>query len=208
MNHRLERLLNKVCDTKTALLTKIDDLVHELGIRLQKCEDLVTQYSPNLSNVERTQKPMATQIATLQFSIATLTSAATACSVTTAVAPFVTAVVTPTIIAFLEISDMIHELNLRFSKKANIVLSGVPPFSYLTDSVIVTNLLRDELNINATVTCSTCLGKPSADPSRPCRLLATLSSSADARAAVCSAMKPRSFTDMLMYVVMSTSMLI
>ena len=60
MNHRLERLFNEVRDTETALLTKIDDSVRELATRLQKCEDLVTQYSTRLSNVERTQETMAT----------------------------------------------------------------------------------------------------------------------------------------------------
>ena len=96
---------------------------------------------------------------------------------------------------------------MRVAKKANIVLSGVLPSSSLTDSVILTNLLRDELNINATVTRCTRLGKPSANPSRPCRLLATLSSGADALAAVHSARKLRNST-MLTYVAMSISVLI
>ena len=174
MNHRLERLLNEVRDTKTALLTKIDDSIRELATRLQKCEDLVTQYSTRLSNVERSQETMATQIATLQPSIATHTIAAAASSVATVAALSVATVVAPTISASLEINDVIHELDLHVSKKANIVLSGVLPSSSFTDSVIVTNLLRDEFNINATVTRCTRLGKPSADPSRPCRLLATL----------------------------------
>ena len=90
---------------------------------------------------------------------------------------------------------MIHELDLRVSKKANRVLSGVLSSSSFTDSVIVTNLLRDELNVNANVTRCTRLGKPSANPSRPCRLLATLSSGANALTAVRSAKKLRSSTD-------------
>ena len=90
---------------------------------------------------------------------------------------------------------MKHELDLRISKKANIVLSGILPSSFLIDSVIVTNSLRDELNINVTVTRCTRLGKPSADPCRPCRLLATLLSGADALTAVRSAKKLRSSTD-------------
>ena len=146
-------------------------------------------------NVECTQEIMATQIATLQSSIATLTSVAAASSVTTVAASSVAAVVTPTISASLEISDVIHELDLRVSKKANIILSGVLPSSSLTDSVIVANLLGDELNINATVTCCTRLGKPSADPSHSCRLLATLTDGTDALSAVRSAKKLRSSTD-------------
>ena len=195
MNHRLERLFNEVRDIKTALLMKFDDSVREFATRLQKCKDLVTQYSTRLSNVERTQEIMATQIATLQSSIATLTSAAAASSVTTVAASSVAAIVTPTISASLEISDVIHELDLRVSKKANIVLSGILPSLSLADSVIVTNLLRDEFNINATVTRCTHLGKLSVDPSRPCRLLATLSSGADALTAVRSAKKLRSSID-------------
>ena len=193
MNHRLEQLFNELRDTKTALLTKIDDSVREFTTQLQKCEDLVTQYSTRLSNVERTHETMATQIATLQASIATLTSAAA--SSVAAVASSADATITPTTTASLEFSDLIHELDLRVSKKTNIVLSGVLPTTSLTDTAIVTNLLRDELNINATVTRCTRLGKPSADPSRPCRLLATLSSGADALAVVRSAKKLRSSTN-------------
>ena len=100
---------------------------YNYSIRLQKCEDLVTQYSTRLSNVERTEETMATQIATLQSCIATLTSAAAASSVTTVAASSVAAVVTPTISASMEISDVIHELDLRISKKANKVLSGDLP---------------------------------------------------------------------------------
>ena len=108
---------------------------------------------------------------------------------TTVAASFAAAVVTPTISASLEISDVKHELDLRIFKKANIVLSGILPSSFLTDCVIVTNLLRDELNSNATVTRCTRLGKSSANPCRPCRLLATLLSGADALTAVRSAKK-------------------
>ena len=117
---------------------------------------------------------MATQIPTLQSSIATLTGAAAASSVTTTAVSSVVAAVNPTTIASLEISDVIRELDLRVSKKANIVLSGALLSSSLNGSVIVTNLLRNELNINATVTRCTRYGKPLADSSRPCRLLDTL----------------------------------
>ena len=114
-------------DTKTALLTKIDDSDRELATRLQKCKDLVTQYSTR-SNFERTQETMATQIATLQSSIAILTSAAAASSVNTVAASSVAAFVTPIISASLEISDVIHELDLRVSKKFTIVLRCSPFF--------------------------------------------------------------------------------
>ena len=121
MNHRLEPLFNEVRNTKTALLTKTNDSVRELATRLQKCKDLIMQHSTRLSNVESIQETMATQIAILQSSIATLTCAADASSVTTVAASSVAAVVTPTISASLEISDVIYELDLRISKKANIV---------------------------------------------------------------------------------------
>ena len=128
MNHRLMQLFNEMRDSKTALQTKIYDSVHELTTRLQKCEDLVKQYFTCISNVECTQETMLTQIAILQVSIATLTGAAAYSFVTTAAALSVAAAVTPTTIASLEISDVIHELDLPVSKKANIVLSSAAYF--------------------------------------------------------------------------------
>ena len=59
MNLRLEQLFNEARDTKTALLTKIDDSARQLAIRLQNCEDLIMQYFIRLSHIERTQETMA-----------------------------------------------------------------------------------------------------------------------------------------------------
>ena len=92
-------------------------------------------------------------------------------------------------------SDVVRELDLRASKKANIVLSGVRPSPPLSDNAVVNNLLHTELGINATVVRCSRLGKPSANPNRPQLLLATLSSDADSRAAIRSATKLRSSTD-------------
>ena len=84
----------------------------------------------------------------------------------------------------LVVNDVVRELDMRASKKANIVLSGPRSSSTMSDSTAVHDLLRNELRLNATVVCCIRLGKPSADINRSQRLLVTLSSDADARTAV------------------------
>jgi hypothetical protein len=91
--------------------------------------------------------------------------------------------------------DVVREVNMRASRQANIVLTGILPSPPLTDAGIVTNLLRDELGINAIVTCWSRLGRPSANINRPCALLVTLSSEGDARKAIRSAKRLRSSAD-------------
>ena len=83
------------------------------------------------------------------------------------------------------------------SKKANIILSDVLLSPPLIDAGIVTLLPLDELSINATVVRCSCLSKPSVDVSRSCHFLATLSSNADALAAIRLAAKLREFIEIL-----------
>lgn len=179
---RLDDLFRELRDTRTTLLAKIDDSARDLTLRLQHCETLVTSFTTRLSDVERSRDTMAGQIAALQASIATINITAPHAA---SAAPA----------SRVEISDVMHELDMRASKKANIVLSGLQPSSRLTDVAIVTSLLRDELSINATVVSCTRLGKPSADVNRPCRILATLSSVTDSLAAVRNAKKLRTSTE-------------
>jgi hypothetical protein len=135
--------------------------VNIISARLKTCEDLVASYGARLGDVERAQHTMEAQIATLQVSLSAPRAPAPAA------APAVTAT---------SLSDVILELDLRVSKKTNIVLSGVLSAPPVSDATLATNLLRDELGINATVTRCVRLGKPSADINRPCRLFVTLSS--------------------------------
>jgi hypothetical protein len=181
--HRIDQLFNELRETRATLATKIEDSARDLSARLRSCEDLMTSYCTRLSNVERTHDAMTGQITALQASVAALNNPAPAAAA--AAAP-----------SLLQINDVLHELDLRVTKKANIVISGIlPPAPPLTDSAIVMKLLREGLGINATVISCARLGKPSADVNRPCRLLATLSSDADSLAAMRSATKLRNSTD-------------
>ena len=94
----------------------------------------------------------------------------------------------------LAMNDVVRELSLRESKKANIVISGIKPF-LLSDADLVTNLLRNELSINANVIKCSRLGKATPAKPSPRLLLATLSSEQDARAALSAAKQLRSSTD-------------
>jgi hypothetical protein len=180
---RIDQLFDELRETRATLATKIEDSTRDLSARLRTCEDLMTSYCTRLSNVERTHDVMAGQISVLQTSVAALNNPAP--TLATAAAP-----------SLLEINDVLHELDLRVTKKANIVISGLlSPVPPLTDSATVMKLLRDELGVNATVISCSRLGKPSADINRPCRLLATLSSDADSFAVMRLATKLRNSTD-------------
>jgi hypothetical protein len=64
-------------------------------------------------------------------------------------------------------------VRLRSLRNSNIVLSGIP-ISQTSDVDSVTNILHDELHINAVVTKCVRLGKPGLPGARPQMLLATL----------------------------------
>ena len=78
----------------------------------------------------------------------------------------------------LAVSDNLRELDLRTSKKMNLIVSSLQP-SLLTDDTIVSNLLRDELQVNVTVAKCTWLGKVTAGSTLPGLFLASLSSDQD-----------------------------
>ena len=70
--------------------------------------------------------------------------------------------------------SVVRELNLRASKKANIIISGVRP-SLLIDDDLVVNLLHNELGLDVTVTKCSRIGKVTAANSSPRLLQVTLS---------------------------------
>lgn len=74
----------------------------------------------------------------------------------------------------LVMEDLVRDLDMRVSRKCNIVLSGVLPSPPLTDAGIVKTLLQDEIGIDVTVVRCTRLGKPSANINRPSVLLVTV----------------------------------
>ena len=94
-----------------------------------------------------------------------------------------------------KINDVVREIDLRASKKANFMLSGIVPSPSQSDGALVATLLCNELGIDTTVIRCTHLGKPSANVNRPQLLLVTVSSDVDARTAIHSATNLRSSTD-------------
>ena len=141
--------------------------------------------------IEQTHATMTTQLASLEVSVSALTVLHSLAASTTAP---MTAVAMTAPIPFA-INRAVHELDILMSKKANIILTGIILSPPLTDTGIVTELLQEELKIDATVVSCTSLGKPSADVNRPNRLLVTLSSDADARIAIRSAKNLRNSSD-------------
>ena len=71
------------------------------------------------------------------------------------------------------VNKVVREINLRNSKQSNIVISGLPSAD-VSDSVLVQNLLMDEMNISVTVSHIARLGKHVT--TRPQLQLATLPS--------------------------------
>ena len=167
--------LRNLCDTRATLSLKIDDSVQDLTTKLRSCEDLVTSTVERLVAVENSHTAMTTELATLKATLNAASAGATAASPASALSS-----PTPPLV----MNDVVRELDMRASKKANIVLSGLRSSSTTNDSTAIHDLLRDELRINATVVRCICLGKPSADINRPQQLLVTQSFNADARAAV------------------------
>ena len=94
-----------------------------------------------------------------------------------------------------KINDVVREINLRASKKANFVLSDIVPSPSQSDGALVATLLCNKLGIDTTIVRSTRLGKPSANVNRPQLLLITVSPDVDARTAIRSATKLHCSTD-------------
>ena len=78
----------------------------------------------------------------------------------------------------LTVNDVAHELKLRISKESNIIISGIAPFTSVSDAQLVTNLLVDELNVTNLVTHCLRLRKPNVG--HPQLLLDTLAHVSDA----------------------------
>ena len=71
---------------------------------------------------------------------------------------------TSTGIAPSVIDDVMLDLEIHVSKKANIILNGILSLSPRVYAGIVTRLLKDELGINSTAIKSNSLGRPLANP--------------------------------------------
>jgi hypothetical protein len=180
--HRLNAVLHELRDTRASLSSKIDDSVRDLMNQIRQCESNVAANTARLDTVEQAQATMATQIAALQASMAFAQTAPVPAPTSPAPMPLV-------------MEDLVRELDMRVSRKCNIVLSGVLPSPPLTDAGIVKTLFHNEMGIDVTVVRCSRLGKPSANVNRPCALLVTLSSNVDARTVIRSARKLRNSTD-------------
>ena len=102
---RLDELFQELRDSRAALVTKIDDSMHDLAIKLHACEQQLTSHHDRLAAIERAQVTMETDIAALKASPAAGTQSTTAVTVTPNVPP-------P-----LAMDSVVRELNLRASKK-------------------------------------------------------------------------------------------
>jgi hypothetical protein len=170
----MDDIMMELRDTRTALSIKIDDSFKDLSTKLQLCEQQLAVCS---ARIDQSRAHMQANIDTLQADVLKLkTEASTWPSLHTTIGtPLTTLPSSPSI------NKVVHELNLRTSKKANIILSGLQ-LSDTTDAVTVEKLLLDELNITTKVSYCTRLGKPNA--TRPQLLLATLASADDAKRAI------------------------
>ena len=170
---RLDEVMQELRDTRAQLSTKPYEYVRDLTAKLQAWEAMATSNSTRIDHLEQVHAALSTQFANF--------TGATASALYTNVPA---------------ISDIAHELDMRATRKANIVLSGFQPSPTLNDGELVTNLLRDELGIATMVITCKSFGKPTAAITGPSRvLLAALSSDADASAAVRAALKLRKSTN-------------
>lgn len=165
---RMDEILTELKDTRTALSLKLDNAVKDLSIKLQVCEQQLVNQTTRLDNADLQRATMQAEIDSLKTQVFNLQS-----TPTLAAAAATTPVTSP-----LTVNDVAHELKLRTSKETNIIISGIPLSTILSDAQIVTNLLLDELNVTAMVTHCLRLGKP--NTARPQLLLATLAHASDA----------------------------
>lgn len=101
-----DNLFCELHDTCTTLLAKIDESTGP-PLRLQHCETLITTFITQLEDVECSRDTIVAHIATLQAFIAAIYTA-----------PRSTALTTPAVC--VEISDIMHELDMRASKKSKL----------------------------------------------------------------------------------------
>jgi hypothetical protein len=174
---------------RTALLNKIDESARQITARLQATELLIAAHTTRLDAVDQAQADLTTQLAALKLDMTNRTAAPHTPSAMAAVISTASSVSSP-----LAMDDVIREIDLRSSKKSNIVLSGVKP-SLLTDAEVVTKLLADELHITTSVIHCTRLGKPNPHASKPRLLLATLVNEKDAHTVLRSAKDLRGSSD-------------
>jgi hypothetical protein len=159
-------------------------MVRDLTTKLNSVELKMATYAQRLDAVEAAQADFTAKLAALQAR--TIITPATGATYAAAAAPAIVPA---------SVNDVVRELNLRAAKRGNIIISGLRSSPAGTDTATVTDLLRTELNINASVTHCSRLGKPADDATRPRRLLVTVSSDVDSTAAIRSAKKLRSSTD-------------
>ena len=110
----LDDLSQKLLNTRTELSVKITDAMHELTVILQACKQQVATHNNRLAAIERTQTALQAELTTLKASLPA-PGATPSAPQQASTAPS------------LAMKDVVRELNLRESKKANIVISGIKP---------------------------------------------------------------------------------
>lgn len=173
MRH-LDAIVTELRDTRATLCNKIDDSIKDLSAKIQNCEQHLAILSTRLDTADQERSAMKADIDNLKAQVGLLKL-----STDTANLPAQAVAAHPAHPApSANISEVVHELNLRTSKQANIVITGLQPC--ITDDItLVQNLLSNELNITTTVSSCTRLGNP--NHRGPQLLLATLASATDAK---------------------------
>lgn len=201
--------LDDVVRRLDTISTSLDDAVRDFTLRFTQLENKMAAYATRLDTVEQAQAAIVAQFAALQTKV----TADTAVDVTARLdvverahadtiarvtalqaAPIINTARDALVAPALALNDVVRELDLRATRKCNLVISGLRPSPTRDDTVAAADLLRKELSITANVTHCVRLGKPTND-NHPRRLLVTLSSDADSSSAIRSAKKLRSSTD-------------
>ncbi len=157
---RMDDLARELRDMRAVLSVKLDDAVRNFTDRLLAYDVQLAAVSTRLDGLDRVKATNAADMADVRAKLAALSPGAGAS------VPTVITSTTPAV----SVNDVVRELDLRSSRKANIVISGLSATA-AGDVAVVSDLLLTELGIAAAVTKCVRLGTPG---TRPQLLLATL----------------------------------
>ncbi len=152
---RLDDLAREFRDMRAALSTKLDDAVCNLTDKMKAYDIQLAAVMARLDGVDRILATNATELVDVRAQLTALPTGAT-----TPTPPIVSTAATA--ISPVSINEVVREIDRRSSKKANIVVSGLNTSTTNDNELntVVADLLRNELNITATVSKCTRLGKP------------------------------------------------
>ena len=180
---RLDDLARDFREMRTALTTKLDDAMCNVNDRMNAYDKQLIDFQARLDSVDRILATHATDMADARAKLASAPPIIATPSTTgnTSVSP-------------ISINEVVREIDLRSTKKSNIVISGLKTST--NDCTAITELIHNELHISVTVAKCCRLGKPG---TRPQLVLATLSDDAQAADVLRSAKLLRDSTDVYVH---------